>query len=418
MISMLKQYRSWLFLIGCPIAVIGVAMDVVAVEFKRLDLKAPHELFYENAVINGQIGQSLVVTSDSGDVEIVDTRNGSVTATFELSDQQKVSNVRSSPGSAAGSITIKQIINDTSYYRSFVFVEGLKTLYEGNNLKVQIKGLYADTEQGSADREKDYINVISTNKSGDLLVQSEVTGKTILVDRAYEGQIKAAEKGGELRSQYKSGSTSVFSNNHSSPILCFNDDGMQFVQVFRLENGNVDKFGIYQLADGKFNAIKSFSLPAEAQAVSVQCFGGVDKPFYVIVEANLIRQIELPDIPVRSIVTSPNTLQRIQTEELKTNTVRILYDGTSEVRVAGTFAYHPNTGDLINTPVADGVYIELSQQQDKSVLSTFDYKLAINLPGVPVSIIEYPTKSINERFYCVFGQQDRDIYKSCYTSSL
>jgi len=417
-ISMLKQYRSWLFLIGCPIAVIGVAMDVVAVEFKRLDLKAPHELFYENAVINGQIGQSLVVTSDSGDVEIVDTRNGSVTATFELSDQQKVSNVRSSPGSAAGSITIKQIINDTSYYRSFVFVEGLKTLYEGNNLKVQIKGLYADTEQGSADREKDYINVISTNKSGDLLVQSEVTGKTILVDRAYEGQIKAAEKGGELRSQYKSGSTSVFSNNHSSPILCFNDDGMQFVQVFRLENGNVDKFGIYQLADGKFNAIKSFSLPAEAQAVSVQCFGGVDKPFYVIVEANLIRQIELPDIPVRSIVTSPNTLQRIQTEELKTNTVRILYDGTSEVRVAGTFAYHPNTGDLINTPVADGVYIELSQQQDKSVLSTFDYKLAINLPGVPVSIIEYPTKSINERFYCVFGQQDRDIYKSCYTSSL
>ena len=63
---MLRQYRLCLFLIGFSMA----AMDAVAVEFKRLDLKAPYELFYENAVINGQIGQSLVVTNNSGDVEI------------------------------------------------------------------------------------------------------------------------------------------------------------------------------------------------------------------------------------------------------------------------------------------------------------------------------------------------------------
>ena len=95
---MLRQYRLCLFLIGFSM----VATDAVAVEFKRLDAKAPHELFYENAVINGQIGQSLVVTNNSGDIEIVDTRNGSVTATFELSDQQQVVNVKSSPGSSAG----------------------------------------------------------------------------------------------------------------------------------------------------------------------------------------------------------------------------------------------------------------------------------------------------------------------------
>ena len=411
---MLRQYRLCLFLIGFSMA----AMDAVAVEFKRLDLKAPYELFYENAVINGQIGQSLVVTNNSGDVEIVDTRNGSVSATFELSAQQQVVNVKSSPGSSAGLITIRRTIDNTNYYRSFVFVEGLKNINEGNNLKAQIKGLYPDTEQGRADREKDYINVIGTNKSGDLLAQSDVAGKTILVERAYEGQINAAKKGGELSAQYKSGATSVFANGHSSPVLCFDDAGMQFIQVFKLENGNVDKFGIFQLKDNKLEATKMFSLPAQARAVSVQCFGGVDKPFHVVVEANLIRQIEVSDVPVRSIVTSGDTFQRVQTTELKTNTIRILYDGTSEVTVAGNFAYHPDSGNLINTPVADGIYIEVSQLEDKSFLSTFDYKLAINLPGVPVSMIEYPTRSVNERLYCVFGQQEKDIYKSCYTSSL
>ena len=219
---MLRQYRLCLFLIGFSMA----AMDAVAVEFKRLDLKAPYELFYENAVINGQIGQSLVVTNNSGDVEIVDTRNGSVSATFELSAQQQVVNVKSSPGSSAGLITIRRTIDNTNYYRSFVFVEGLKNINEGNNLKAQIKGLYPDTEQGRADREKDYINVIGTNKSGDLLAQSDVAGKTILVERAYEGQINAAKKGGELSAQYKSGATSVFANGHSSPVLCFDDAGM------------------------------------------------------------------------------------------------------------------------------------------------------------------------------------------------
>jgi len=394
------------------------SMDTAAVEIKRIDIKTPNELFYENVTINGHIGSSLVVTNQSGDIEIINTSDGLVSATFELSDQQRVSNVISSPGSTVGMITIERAVDSKKYYRHFVFVEGLKTLHEGNSYKAGIEGLYPATEQGAADRERDYISIISTNKTGDLLARSDVTGKSILIDRAYEGMITAVNNGEELKSTYLAGPTSVFSNNHRSPLMCFNDNGTHFVQAFKLDNGNVEKFVIKHKNDDQFSSVKVFDLPLAAQAVSVQCFGGADNSFYMTIEANLTNNVDLHDIPTRNIIASSNTIETVKTTKVNTNTIRILHDGTSEVRSAGGFFYHPETRNLINTPVAHGVYIELSHRKDKSILSTFDHSLGIKLPGFPVSLIEYPTNSKDERHYCVFDQNQKSIYKTCYKASL
>jgi len=398
------------------LGLLAIHPHVVANEIKWMHEVTPNELFHEDATVHGRIGGSLVITNAAGDVEILDTFTGAVTASYALGEGQRVSKVTSDPDSIVGVITLAR--ENTTW--TIVVMEGSDGFWSGDNLKPVVDELYPDTAKGAKARESDYLSAIGVNQTGDSLWVSSVYGKAILINRHYGAEIDAITNDAEIDPAFKNGPRTLFANGVESPLLCMNEDGTRFIQGLKNDDGKFESLMVLEHGrdDERAIPVRKFELPEPAGAVMVQCFTGSDGAFQAVIEVNLSQQMEIKDIPTRIQFTTDELYSKIEIQKLKSNNFRILYDEENEIRTVGRFIYFPDTTDLLSTPVARDMFIQLSEKENESFLSSLDYTRSILVPGFPRALIEYPMRSDKQRLFCVFGQKEADIYKSCYRADL
>ena len=287
--------------------------------------------------------------------------------------------------------------------------------------------MYPDSESPEKSRAEDYLLATAINAYGDLLITSNLNGRQLILRKLFydpsleSTREQSASNTTDTVAQPEAGKSRnveivSIGSSKTDTYLCTNEPGTEAVRRVLSPAGKVQLLRVVSFANNKKIVTKHDLLKDQPiNYFVVQCKTRSDGQLQVVVDAIAPESRQFEEIPKRTVRTGDSNYAVTTVNSASSNHIRLFYDGESELLTPGNLRVDKSNFRLYPTPIAQDVFLDIETTGSKeSVLSTLDRTVAITVPGNPMAVIEYPYKARNKRLFCVFGNSDKDIYKSCY----